>query len=724
MRKMLVLVGLLLLAVGLFVACGEEQATGPDEALFKKVTYTCQPPLDTQLQEILDRIEDVYSSRNAIRGAKQIVDNIARKVCAIPPNYDATPVMAEGFYDHLLHELDDLQVELSEAIDLVELVFAFALGGTAPDFPDDAFHPTGGVGIVVPGVNDTVWTNNEEAAFIADPGSFDGDEPVTVVLRRLPDPTGFGSPIPGYQAYPLAFDISASRELAEEAEFWMCVDLDKLPPDVDFYDLVIGHDDGGDVGEILTPPLYEDFPGQVIECQNPSPPPPPTGLVITGLPGYLNLAGKLLEPVAERLLDVEPLNAMYFAGKGLGGRGGSLSPFAPVDIGGYEFELSCGVTPYGGISFPGGGCALTLAPGGPISAIALGLFAAGTTAPVTISPASGFEVSSTSGCTTGNGVETPCEVFMDRNRSVTAVLTPIPTTETYLLTLDGAGLGAGTVDVSYPDAGGTTTVTCDYPLTGGACVFEIPGNVEVQLTATAAASATFDDWGGACDGVPGDGTGVPGANCYLFMFEPKAVSAEFSDGLRFYTLDVSGSGDGAGTVEVTFPDAGAPATFTCTYNSTDGLVLDPTTLAPCQFNLAPATEVDLRAIPDASTDLGDWSGCSPDGSSCDLTMNSDRNPTIAFYPEPVLTIEIWGLGSVWTNAGMLCENLEPEAIERCYVPYPGSIDADMWITPSLSPDYTFSEPPWGGACAGESEDSCRVISAESVTVEVYFEPSV
>ena len=54
MRRMIVLVGLLVLAVGLIVACTEEPATGPDEALFKKVSYECQPTLDEQLEDILD----------------------------------------------------------------------------------------------------------------------------------------------------------------------------------------------------------------------------------------------------------------------------------------------------------------------------------------------------------------------------------------------------------------------------------------------------------------------------------------------------------------------------------------------------------------------------------------------------------------------------------------------------------------------------------------------
>ena len=217
----------------------------------------------------------------------------------------------------------------------------FELAGVelpAGGLPPAAFLPEGGFGTVTPGVPDTIWTNNDEAAFVANSGSFSGDGPVTVVLTRLadPEPGTLGVPIPpNFQAYPEAYDISANAFLVGEAEFWMCVLDDALPYPGKFDELVIGHDLGNGESELL-PRLVEEYPGEVLDCSTAGswsgPPAPPGGLVISALPAWLQYAGRVLEPVASQLLDVEPLNAMYFAGKGLGGRGGSLSPFAPVDV--------------------------------------------------------------------------------------------------------------------------------------------------------------------------------------------------------------------------------------------------------------------------------------------------------------------------------------------------------------------------------------------------------
>jgi len=195
--------------------------------------------------------------------------------------------------------------------------------------PPEALEEDGGVGVVTPGVADTIWTNNGEAAFLAETGTFAGTNPVTVVLTRLADPVPDAPdyPIPGYQAFPEAYDFSASAPLSGFAEFWMCV-VEPLPEGVDFFDLIIGHDLGNGESEELHPPLYQDFNGQVIDCADAAL--QPVVVASAGSPAWLRLAGLVLEPVVSRILDVKPLNAMYFAGTGLGGRGNSISPFAPV----------------------------------------------------------------------------------------------------------------------------------------------------------------------------------------------------------------------------------------------------------------------------------------------------------------------------------------------------------------------------------------------------------
>jgi hypothetical protein len=265
--------------------------------------------------------------------------------------------MAYDFYVMTYGQLPDkLAGDESDAASLVSMVFAFAAdpsGPGAPVIPPEALLPTGGVGVLMPETPDTIWTNNAEAAFVVDAGSFLGDDPVTVVLQRLADPIypDIGSPIFGSQAFPEAYDFSANAELSGFAEFWMCV-VEPLPDDVNFFDLVIGHDLGDGESELLYPPLYQDFDGHVIDCSSAAFQPVLVGSA--GAPGWLQLAGTILEPVVNRILDVKPLHAMYFKGTGLGGRGGSLSPFAPV-LADVRFNVGCTVSGGDGdVSFNGG----------------------------------------------------------------------------------------------------------------------------------------------------------------------------------------------------------------------------------------------------------------------------------------------------------------------------------------------------------------------------------
>jgi len=335
MRKMFLLFGMLAMVGALFVACTDEQdLTSPEEAAFAKgkVSHGCT---DTDILEEKGEIEDdidiVLTRRPSKKGAYQNVDNIARKICTVPPNYEAALNTAMEFYRLVYRQpVDKLEGGLEAAADLVNRVFAFAVWGSgfppSPIIPPEALEPTGGVGIVTPGANDTIWTNNDQAAFIALPGSFTGDDPVTVVLQRLADPPPTpGTPISNYQAFALAYDFSTNAELDGLAELWTCVVLDALP--VPFEDLVLGHELGDGESELFGPPLYQDYDGQVIECAE-------AGYQSTefaSVPGWIQFAGTILEPVVNGVLDVKPLNAMYFGGRGLGGRGGSLSPIAPVD---------------------------------------------------------------------------------------------------------------------------------------------------------------------------------------------------------------------------------------------------------------------------------------------------------------------------------------------------------------------------------------------------------
>ena len=83
----------------------------------------------------------------------------------------------------------------------------------------------------------------------------------------------------------------------------------------------------------MLPPL-RDYVGGYVVCDEAAPQSPG---VATNAPLWLQLAGRVLQPLADRLLGVDELNAMYFGGKGLGGRGTSFSEFAPVLV---EIDVS------------------------------------------------------------------------------------------------------------------------------------------------------------------------------------------------------------------------------------------------------------------------------------------------------------------------------------------------------------------------------------------------
>jgi len=342
MRKMFLLFGMLAMVGVLFVACTDEQATGPEEAAFakKNLPNNClETDYKDAFETIKEEIKAVYSGRQAERGALQIVDNIGRKVCSVPQNLDATPAMAEGFYDHVVRELEDIDEGLhGGAFDLVRLVFDFALQPETPlpVFPPGAFQETGVIAVVVPGIEVVVQTPNLEAALVVDPESFGPGAPVTMVLTRISDDL---TPIPGFTNFAERYQIFASREPSETGDgvlVALCVPDDQDLPD----ELAIGHYNFRQV-EILVPV----DPGDAIDCTNASSgytaPDPPSGLVILGQ--------RLLQPVLDRVFGVKPLNAMYFAGTGLGGRTKSFSPFVPVDptiLVGETVQLTVGTDAY------------------------------------------------------------------------------------------------------------------------------------------------------------------------------------------------------------------------------------------------------------------------------------------------------------------------------------------------------------------------------------------
>jgi hypothetical protein len=340
--------GILALVVALFAGCNDQESQTPTEPQFKpgKVTYECPDNILEQKASLEGTIVEQLLNEKSQKGALNNVDNMARNVCK-----DDLPAAQYTYYEFEI-EINKQNVDKilkGETGRQLILVKARAFVHLSEDggftIPPEALEEDGGVGLILPDSGGTVYTNNFEAALQADPDQFPGTEPVVVVLTRLPDPdpeVGSEGVIPGYRAFPQAYDIEVSRQpVIGDGEpgvlVAVCIVTDNLPEGV-LDRLVLGHDNDG-TGEVWTPPIKNGelsglLPG--LNCADAAYD-PPESILAAGTPTWLRLAGWFLEPVVRQLLDVQPLNAMYFAGTGLGGRGNSVSPFAPVLV---EMEVA------------------------------------------------------------------------------------------------------------------------------------------------------------------------------------------------------------------------------------------------------------------------------------------------------------------------------------------------------------------------------------------------
>jgi hypothetical protein len=518
---MFLLFGMLALVGVLFIACTDEQATAPpepaEEAGEMDFSFTfpgCEAYFEAARPEnkarALFRVFDgqiiaVSLVRQVRRNARYgRYDRAAAKAWQLAALVDkklparlvdpcgSGPPTTEAGAAMLMNDVFELaHVELPD-------------GG----LPPAAFLPGGGYGQVDPAVGGTILANNEEAALIADPTSFPGvTGPVTIAFFRIPDPQP-GTPdypIPGYQAYPEAYDFSGSAEPTGGVDFWMCVVEDALP--VPFDNLVIGHDLGDGEAELLTPRLVEAYPGEILDCSNASY--QPSGLV-NAAPLWLQLAGRLLQPLADQVLGVQPLNAMYFAGKGLGGRGTSFSDFAPVDAGeNGTYDITFAIEGGDGRIYDE---STLCEEGGEWFGSCTHTYAAGSSVQIYAEAYTGFELApdgAWDGCENEDG--SWCRVAVDANKTVTAYVIPL-VPELYVQVFgEGTVTDGGAINCYLPD-----------PLGGSECLATFALGHEVTLQAAPAVPGWIHlSWGGACS------IFEPGEACVLTMDQHRYVSATF-----------------------------------------------------------------------------------------------------------------------------------------------------------------------------------------------------
>jgi galactose oxidase-like protein/List-Bact-rpt repeat protein len=207
-------------------------------------------------------------------------------------------------------------------------------------------------------------------------------------------------------------------------------------------------------------------------------------------------------------------------------------------------------------------------------------------------------------------VVTACQSPQD-SLSPSLAVTQSPKT----ITVTGGGTGGGVV--TAPSYGETPDLNC--VITNGTagpeeCSRRYAWKTVVTLTAAPDPGSTFTGWGNSCTGTA--------LTCTVTMSVNRTVKAKFAgNSTPKYTLNVTGSGTGSGTIT---SQAGLSPAVNCVV--TAGTAVS----GACSVQYAQGTAVTLTATPAGGQTFDGWGGdCSGTG-TCALTMSTNRAAASAF----------------------------------------------------------------------------------------------
>ena len=185
-----------------------------------------------------------------------------------------------------------------------------------------------------------------------------------------------------------------------------------------------------------------------------------------------------------------------------------------------------------------------------------------------------------------------------------------------LLTVTGGGTGSGVV--TAPNYGETPSMAC-FIANGSAgpteaCALSYGWKTQVQLTATADDGSTFTGWSGACTGTA--------PTCRANMTQSRSVRASFAgQGTPSFTLNVSGDGDGNGTVT---SQANLTPAINCTITAGSAVS------GACSATYPQNTAVTLTAVAASNHTFAGWGGECAGTAPCTLTMTVSRAASAGF----------------------------------------------------------------------------------------------
>jgi hypothetical protein len=211
-----------------------------------------------------------------------------------------------------------------------------------------------------------------------------------------------------------------------------------------------------------------------------------------------------------------------------------------------EFDFSCDVSGGigtvavdGGLALCGAGGSLDINTGYPSISAFIGeeSYPAGSQISVVATPGTGYELTSMTGCTTGDGISTPCAVVMGGNQSVTASFALIDENHQVDALASSDGVATGSVELYWTDpyAGGPPDMTCGPFVTCFVPKPGIPNGAVIRFNAVADEGSTFDSWLGPC-------MGATGAECWLEVVGDIGARPFFVPEPYVLNLDVGANG--------------------------------------------------------------------------------------------------------------------------------------------------------------------------------------
>ncbi len=292
---------------------------------------------------------------------------------------------------------------------------------------------------------------------------------------------------------------------------------------------------------------------------------------------------------------------------------------------------------------------------------------------LTATPDSGSVFSGWSGgeCS-GTGT---CQVTMNAAKTVTATFT-----RQYDLTVTKNGTGTVKSDIG--------NINC-----GTVCSDKYDPNQTVTLTATPGSNSRFVSWSG-CDSSTGN-------QCTVTMSAAKTVNANFT---RIYSLNLSKSGTGAGTVKSDVGNINCGTVCSDKYDANQIVTLTATPDANSVFN---------NWIIRTRTLLGTYTVKRVNGSQCTVTMNAAKSVTATFTRVYSLKVskDGTGKGTVKSSMGKIdCGTVCSDMYEK-----------DKTVTLTAAGDAKSTATAWKG-CDSSNGNQCTVKMSAVKSVTATFTP--